>query len=166
MLSVTDMGKSYLDIEADADQLESFADSVDNFDDHVVPAAPATHQKKVNADSPRMSKSAKQSQKDKILTKMMTEGFTHDDAKKTRCWKVFADFFNWQSPTLHQIRPIADAFSRLHAKPFPREVQRRKLPLLLWCEKHIAELEEFLLDVYVVLDTGEILRHHRHTESV
>ena len=108
----------------------------------------------------KISKSAKQNEKDKKLTKIMTAGFGPKEAKNSRAWKVFSHLFRDPCPTIQQIRPIADLFSRQTNAFFPREAQRRKLPLLWWCEQHIMDIEEFLPSLQIVLVTGEVLEYY------
>ena len=135
---------------------------MDESENESVDTTPAPEPAAVREEPKKKNKWELQNEKDKILSQKMVEQFSADVAKQSKAWKLFSDLFRCPSPAIHQVRPIADVFSRITGEYFPREAQRRKLPLMRWCEEHITDLETFLQNVEIVLETGDILRYARN----
>lgn len=106
----------------------------------------------------KKEKARKQNIRDMELTRLYCADFDDEKSLQSRTWALLTMFYQKTSIPMSEIRPLADVMSRCLGIFFPREVQRRRLPLLKWCEEHIEPFEDFLCNhVQVCYENGEVI---------
>ena len=123
-----------------------------------VPAGTDEPAQDMSKEQRKKEKARKQNIRDAELTRLYCADFDTQKSLQSRAWALLTTFYGKTRIPMAEIRPLADVMSRCLGIFFPREVQRRRLPLLKWCEEHIEPFEDFLLNhVQVCYENGDVI---------